>query len=346
VAAVASRHPLTLALVLLAVLSTAWSVDPATTLRRSFALFGTTLFGLYLAARYDVRGLLELLATALGIAALLSVVFAIALPAYGLDTGVYSSNWRGVYAQKNNLGEIMVVGTIAFLLVWRTAERRRWVALGGAGLCTALVLLSGSKTALGVLFLLLALAGLFRALRWSYTVAIPVLIGIIFLAGAGALWFLANAEGILTSLGKDATLTGRTPMWAAIVDMIARKPWLGYGYSAFWGGADSAAAPVFRVIGWVTPHAHNGYLDILLQLGVLGLLVFLAGLAVASYHAVKELRATPTADGLWAPLFLTFMILYNITETTLLQQNNIYWALYSATVFSWLVSRRREASPA
>jgi exopolysaccharide production protein ExoQ len=344
VAIVARRHPLTLALVLLAVVSTAWSVDPATTLRRSFALFGTTLFGLYLAARYNVRGMLKLLATALGIAAVMSVVAAVALPAYGLDTGVYSTNWRGVYSQKNNLGEIMVVATIAFLLVWRTAERRRWLALGGAGLCGALVLLSGSKTGLGVLILLFALAGLFRALRWSYTVAIPALIGVTFVAGVAGVWFLANAEGILTSLGKDATLTGRTPMWAAILDMVARRPWLGYGYSAFWGGMDSAAAPVFRAIGWVTPHAHNGYLDVMVQLGIAGLTLFLAGLWIAAYNAVRDLRATPTADGLWAPLFLTFMILYNITETTLLQQNNIYWALYTATVFSWLVQRERHAA--
>lgn len=84
--------------------SALWSDAPALTLRRGAALVGTTLFGLYLATRYSLREQLQLLAWTLGIAALSSLMFGIALPAYGVDKTLYAGAWRGVFVQKNVLG--------------------------------------------------------------------------------------------------------------------------------------------------------------------------------------------------------------------------------------------------
>src|SRR5690606_2897478 len=113
--------------------------------------------GLYLAVRYGARELLGLLAAALGTAAALSVAFALALPAHGIDHEVHLGAWRGVFPQKNGLGQTMALGTLAFLLLSLRAEGRRWIAWSGAALCASLVLLSTSKTALAVLLTCLAL---------------------------------------------------------------------------------------------------------------------------------------------------------------------------------------------
>ena len=349
VAATVRRHLPTIALVGLVLLSVLWSADPETTIRRSVALVLTSLFGIYLAARFEMSELLRVLAAALGLAAVLSVITVVAVPGWGLDEGDHAGDWRGIYSHKNSLAEIMVLAATVHLLLWRSAERRRGLYLAGALLSAALVVMSTSKTALVVLLTLCALSLLYRSLRWSSTLTVPVLAACILAAGGAGVLFLANSEAIFDALGKDPTLTGRTPMWMAIVDMIQRRPVLGYGYSAFWGGLDSASDPVRVRIGWQTPHAHNGFLDILLQLGVAGMVVFLWCLFTAARNGVRLVRRDHGSVALWPVVFLSFLVLYNITETTVLQQNNVYWSLYVATVFAWMAPswrRKREEGEA
>jgi O-antigen ligase len=336
--AVAFRSWATVALVGLAAASVVWSAAPDLTLRRSFALVGTTAFGVFLAERYDARQLLKLLAVTLGIAAVMSLAFSVALPSYGLDKGDHAGAWRGIYAQKNGLGQTMVLATlVCFLLRPLVAGAARAAVTALMALTVLLVLLSTSKTALTALAALLALSALYRALRWHFTVALPIVISVVLVGSGIALWLVSNSEEILVAMGKDPTLTGRTPMWEAISASIAARPWLGYGYSAFWMGRSGPSAPVIEAIEWVTPHAHNGYLDVALQLGLVGLALFIVALAAAVPRAVAGLRATPTAEGLWPMVFLSYMVLYNFTETTLLQQNNVYWALFVATLCSPLL---------
>lgn len=341
VMAAAARHWWTIALAVLALASVQWSAAPDWTLRRSMALLATTGFGIFIAARYDPRSMLRLFGVAFGIAAVLSVAFALVLPEYGIEQGsIHTGAWVGIFAQKNNLGQVMVLGAVVFALLRASAAHRRWLATCGMLLSVALVLLSTSKTALTVLLTLGALAVLFRMLRWHYTVAVPVVIGGVLLGSGAVLLLLANVEKVLTLMGKDPSLTGRTPMWEVVLAAIAERPILGYGYSAFWLPWDSSpSAPVIRALQWETPNAHNGFLDLALQLGVVGLALFVAGFTVAVARAVRALRATHTADGLWPLLFLCYLLLYNTTESLLAVQHNVLWVLYAATVCSALLPR-------
>ncbi|MGO7785777.1 O-antigen ligase family protein, partial [Rhizobium ruizarguesonis] len=73
----------------------------------------------------------------------------------------------------------------------------------------------------------------------------------------------------LEALGKDATLTGRVPLWE-LVDLEISDRWMfGYGYQAFWTVANPEATRIWLKIGWASPHAHNGYRDILLSFGII-----------------------------------------------------------------------------
>lgn len=338
--AAAMRNVWTMALVGLGVVSTAWSVAPEVTQRRGAAWVLTTLFGVYLAARYDTRTLLKLLATALGLAAVMSVVFSIALPAYGVHSDMHAGAWRGVYPQKNTLGQVMVLGTVVFMVLRPSPGRWRWVGTCGAALCAALVLASTSKTALVVLMSMGLLAVLFRSLRWHFTLAVPFLIACVMVGGSMALWLAAKAEGLLTAMGKDPTLTGRTPMWEVVWEMIMRRAGLGYGYSAFWvPGPNSPAREVAKMLEWETPHAHNGFLDLALQVGLIGVGLFLLGFVVAAVRGVKLLRASHEALALWPILFLSYILLYNMTESGLGARHNLFWVLYAATVCSWILRR-------
>ncbi len=340
------RAPAAAALVALAIASTAWSAAPDITLRRSFAFLGTTAFGIFLAARFDTREVLRLLAAALGAAAALSAVFAVALPGLGVDQGVHAGAWQGIYTEKNTLGQMMALAAMAFVLLRADAPRgRRWPPAAGALLAAALIALSRSGTALAVLLLFLLLLGVLRALRWRATRAAPLVAGIALAAGAAGLLFVARYEAVLTSLGKDPTLTGRTPMWEALAASVGERPWLGHGYAGFWLGDAGPSARALERIGWQTPGAHNGYLDAALQLGLVGLALLLAAVALAYLRSLAVVRATTDAAGLFPAAFLSILLVYNFTETMLLAANSIFWALLVAVLASPLL-RKGAVGPA
>jgi exopolysaccharide production protein ExoQ len=341
----ALAHPLTPALVLLALVSVAWSEAPEVTLRRGAALAATTAFGLYLAARWPLRTLLRLLAWALGAAAVLSVAFALLLPAYGLHADAHEGAWRGVFTHKNTLGQVMALAAVLFFVVWRDAARLRWLPAAGLALAVALVVLSGSASALAVLAACGALVPVCGALRRGRGRGAPLLLAAVVVLGAAATLVLANLDGVLALLGREATLTGRTVLWTAAWEAAGERPWLGFGYAAFWLGWGGGSAEVWHVAGWDTPHAHNGFLDLMLDLGGVGVALLLAGLAVAAGGALRTLRRTPGPEGAWPLLLLALLLLYNLSESAFLRPNSLFWVLYVAVACASMRAGRTEPRP-
>ena len=333
----ATRDKLLLLLIGLAVISILWSVEPGITLRRSVALVGTTAFGVYLAMRFSLAEQLRLVAWALGIAAVLSLLFTLALPGYGISGGEFGGAWRGLYLTKNSLGAYMALGALVLLLL--TIDDRRWRWLTGAGfvLCVGLLLLSGSITALAILLGLFALLPLYRALQWRHMLAVPFLAVAGLLLGSAVIVLANNLDPALHAVGKDLTLSDRSNVWAAVFVMISERPWLGYGYSSFWQGWEGESAQVWLLTQWEPPSAHNGYLDLWLNVGLLGVFVFALGCLLGFLRATAWARLTGTVGGLWPVAFLMFLLLYNLSESALLIQNNLFWVLYVATIISVFV---------
>lgn len=339
---IVTREKLLLLLVGIVLVSVLWSTAPEVTLRRSVGLIGTTLFGVYLAMRFDLSELLRLLAWTLGIAALLSLVFALILPSYGVFSDIEGEAWQGIYEHKNALGRAMTLSVVVFLLLALSSYRHRWVAWLCFGLSAGLVLFSASAAAIVISLSLLVLLPFYKALRWRYTFAVPFFTLAVLMSGAVAMWVLSNAESVLSVLGKDVTLTGRTEVWNAVLEMIWRRPWLGYGYGTFWQGWEGESAHVWLStiwLGFVAPHAHNGFLDLWLDIGLLGVLVFAVGFLLAFLRAIIWARLSRTTEGLWPLTYLTFMFMYSLTESAILKNNSAFWALYVAVVLSTTLVR-------
>jgi O-antigen ligase len=335
---VVTRDKLLVLLVGIAVFSVLWSAAPEVTLRRIVALVGTTMIGAYLATRYSPSELLRLLAWALGMAALLSLVFALALPSYGIDPYDEVEAWRGIYSGgKNELGRTMALSAVVFLLLALGGPKRRWVAWAGFGLSVGLLLLSNSQTSLFALLIVVVLLLPYAALRWRYTLAIPCFILALVALEITALWLDENAQSVLRTLGRDTTLTGRTELWPAVFEMIGQRPLVGYGYGAFWLGWEGESAQVFHLSGIPAHHAHNGFLDLWLHLGLLGLLTFAVGYLLVAHRAVTWVRLTKTPEELWPLAFLTFVLAYNFSESLILENNNVFWILYVAVALSTLI---------
>jgi O-antigen ligase len=338
-----------LALVLLALVSTLWSSDPAFSFRRSLVVIATTVFGIYFGSRYQLPRQLRLLGWTFIILAVFSVACAVLLPQYGIDNQLHRGDWHGILGQKNLLGKAAVVGAI---VLWSAkGVLPRVLRIAGLSLWAVLMLMSGSRAAPVVLAALLVLAASYGTMRARMTTLVPLVIS--FLATGAGLVFLAvrNSSYLLASLGREATLTGRTKIWTAVWTAISSHLVLGYGFGGFWAGLHGESARISVMLGFVARHAHNGFLDLWLELGIMGLLLFTAGYLQAVSNGLRLLRMSPDRLATWPLQYLAFMLLYDLAEGPILRQNNLYWVLYVAVVVSTAQSARigrqsRAACPA
>jgi O-antigen ligase len=121
-------------------------------------------------------------------------------------------------------------------------------------------------------------------------------------------------DEILLTLGRDPTLTGRIPLWEELFGSIAAQPFLGFGYSGFWNADSRRVQYLWQVITWNAPNAHNGYIDLILQLGIVGLLLYLYVFWSILKQAVEHLRQETLPEASWILLFMTCFLLLNLDE--------------------------------
>jgi exopolysaccharide production protein ExoQ len=323
-----SSNKLVWLFLLLITTSISWSAIPDLTRTRVVAMIGTMAFSLYLASRYTLKEQLKLIAWTFGIVVVGSFMFAIVLPKYGLMGGVHAGAWRGIYTHKNALGKMMAISTIVFgTRALAPKSDRRWVDLMLLGGSIVLLVLSRSSSSLLNVVILSAIAVGLSTLRWNYLVLIPTLMGIMATAVSVYAVLTVNADAIVGLLGKDLTLSGRTNFWPLVLDKLWESPLLGYGFGAFWQGLDGPSAYVWNGSGFKAPNGHNGYLDLCLELGFIGLMLYGTIFIRKFAKSLTYVRHSNTADSLWPTLIFCYIILANLTESSLVLQNSFLWTI-------------------
>jgi exopolysaccharide production protein ExoQ len=247
-----------------------------------------------------------------------------------------------VMTHKNIFGRLMVLSNMVFLFVALgkpispvSNPSWRWLAWVCYGLSVALIILSTSKTALISFIILTIILLLYRTWRLNYSQLIPLTIAVILVLGSAAILVFDNINVITGAVGRDLTLTGRTDIWQVMLDKLADRPLTGYGFNAFWRDWDSpVTADVWRTLAWECPYGHNGFMDLLVELGAIALIAFIVSYITALIQGVNLLLSTRNIEGIWHLMFLTFLLIYNISESTLVTTNSIFWILYVSTVFS------------
>ncbi|MCC6365719.1 MAG: O-antigen ligase family protein [Bryobacterales bacterium] len=235
--------------------------------------------------------------------------------AYGLDGSLY---WTGVATGKNSLGMLCLIFGIA--AVWRLclnsevtskAVRRRRHFADATLLIMSLWLLwiADSKTSLCSFFLIGALLVGVHRYMFMRRPAIVRLCILTLIAASFSVLFLGIGGAALTTIGRDPTLTGRTDMWHLVLQFVV-NPWVGAGYESFWMG--QRLADITRINGGGN-QAHNGYLEVYLNLGWLGIII-LGILLATSYR--KVMRAVAASSEFFALRLAYFVlaIIYNFTE--------------------------------
>jgi O-antigen ligase len=329
-----------LAIVALAPASALWSSDSAATSHAARVLVATTLVGVYLASRFDARSQLTLVLLAVGVAAVLSVGLLLLSRSDASIADFRGRTWRGAFDTKNVFGRAMSLGAVAGAVsLLSRSPRRGGLAVGG--LCALLAFVSWSQMAIAVTLLaLLAVGGVAAARRVARPELVAILGGAVALATVGVTgWVLSDVDAALGVVGRNATLTGRTGLWDLVLDAARVHPWQGYGWGAFWLGFRGPSRAIWIALPWQPPHAHNGVLELALNLGAIGVALWLVSIATSLRRAVRLARRGLTAVSAWPLALTTFVILYNLTEVTG-PQSNLFWTLYVAMSIT-LSSRAR-----
>jgi len=213
----------------------------------------------------------------------------------------------------------------------RTTTWKFLVAISTIGATGALIFLCRSKTAFVVFVAMLVLLRVFRLRRRGSRALIAGIAGVL-IVGA-LLSVVVDMDSMAGLLGRDATLTGRTNIWALAMESVVERPLLGYGYSAFWNVAPEAER-ISTILHWKVPHAHNGFIDLTLQLGVAGLALFLVVYLIAARRAIAFANSDPGQEAIWPLAYLAFVVLYQVTESTIFVGNTILWMVYVSSICS------------
>jgi exopolysaccharide production protein ExoQ len=290
-------------------LSWAWSADRGGSVRAFVDLAAVLLIGLV------VGGLLDLARTRRALTVTVKVLLVANVAALLLATdwatrppeGDPVEGWHGLFAHKNGLGAFLAL-SVALLLCEAGRRSLLWLLVAG-------VLLVGSQSAssLGISLVLCAVVlwrSTLHGMTQAYLRAAARLLSAMLLA-AGTALTLSAPELVAGTFGRTATFTGRTEIWEAVQRQIGLRPVLGHGWGGVWQESSQPTQEIWREARFEAFYAHNGYLDILLQLGVAGAVLFLL---LWLRTAVLLARRHPD-ESLWGILVLVTLALQAITES-------------------------------
>lgn len=251
----------------------------------------------------------------------------------------------GVTNNKNMLGLICFILTLGTLWNFRRLlankgepNRSRRLKAQGVTLASGLYLLYLAHSSTSIACFLLGggvlLATHLRAIRFQPW-RVHVLCLAIVVAGASAL-ALGGMGDVAGALGRDASLSGRTFMWSAMLGAVS-NPIIGVGFDSFW---TSPNAEIFhrslQLLHWYHPEsineAHNGYLEIYLNLGWIGVGLMSMVLITGYLRACRALRLYHELGSLCLALMMSGAI-YSITEAGFRTLNPI-WVLMLVAIVS------------
>ncbi len=283
----------------------------------SSRLIVTLLFVIWLQERYRLETLLELFCLAQGIFVAATILFILRYPQHAfLSTADYSNALVGLYETKNACGTELDFGIVmAVLLLREKLRRRRSSLLWWLLLLIQIVLLfmcqaTGAVITAVVALLPVFVLGMFRLQLGFLYIALNILFLFCMLT------LMPYFENVLVAMGKDATLTGRIPMWRRIIEvMTSGRTMTGYGYGMFW--RDPTALAKIQTgfsmrknpfMATLTTGAHNVVMETWLNTGLLGVAAFfltmlysfrdMYALSPMQYEICSALMAFLTFNGL------------------------------------------------
>ena len=317
-----ANKPILLFIIYCAV-SILWSDYPGVAFKRWTKLLGDFVIVLVvLSDREQSEAVKRLLARTTYLLIPLSVLFIEYYPdiGKGYDETINQAYYRGVTDNKNSLGLICLLFGLG--AVWRLVvdyqaresmgRKRRLIA---HSVVLAMVLwlfwIADSMTPLCCFLLAcpLVLAANMRVVA-RRPARMHLLIAAVVSVSISALFF---TTGLLQTIGRNATLTDRTGLWASVFSM-ATNPWLGTGFESFWLGP--RLDKLWSLYPWHPIQAHNGYIEIFLNLGWAGIFLLAVVIAAGYRTVIASLRRNRPTASLMLAYFVAGLV-YNCTEAAI-----------------------------
>jgi exopolysaccharide production protein ExoQ len=331
---VLSKNRWILFLLCFAAISTLWSSAPDMAFKKVYALIGTTLFGIYLGSHYEFDRQLKLIGWSFGISIVLSFGMALLFPEYGImNTNAIVGAWKGIYMHKSTLGENMFISFLTFYFLAESDSRYRLLCYLACALSTFLVVLSWSGTSMIALVSICLLATLLKFVSLQSKAAVSVFFLFLFGIVIAQICLIFNLSDLLDAGNKDITISGRTPLWESLWEFIQLKIWTGYGYGSFFSPGHAETEMIWKGHSWAPLHAHNGYIQLMAGLGIVGTLVFVSGYfyslgrSLISYLLFKDIQKLCIFS------FLFYTVVFNLTEVSFLSPNHLNWVLSVAYIY-------------
>ena len=333
---------LLMAFLAFAFLSVFWSVSLHASIYRTSILFLSTLSGAYIGYRFGLRRLIDILFWFGAIVVILSCAFSVFVPDLSVASGPpYYGSWKGIYWHRNHLGALSALFNGVFLLRTFANYRKKSYSyvLDAFFYVFSLVLVYLARSAAGYILTLVLHASVILAalwLRFSPKLKNAHYLIVIGVALIAALLIFSNLEFVFGLLNRKPSLTGRIPMWTFLLqNVVSKSPWIGYGFGAIW------TLPSFRIglqhsqgWGFQILIGDNGFMDILLHLGTIGLVLFIAFWSRLWVLSFKHGIQRRTLTDFFPLLYMIYTLFANISFSLFLEVELFVWMTMIAVLFA------------
>jgi len=352
---------------LLTVVSIFWSDYPGATVVGWAATFSVAFFAIFLATVLDLETMLRALGVALRWILGLSLVFEFVVAAFirhpvlpffvdyskldkipaafywSRDLLFHGGQIQGIQGNSNLLALSALLALIVFAVQWVSGTASRvWLVFWGVIAVGSLALTRSSTVliALGAVIVVGVFLGLVRATSGARRGAVYGG-GVVVALGIAAVGVFANGA-VLQLLGKSAELTNRTVIWARVLELANQRPTAGWGWVGWWAPWAEPFKHLAVIKGVTYLQAHDAWIDIFFQLGVIGLIVF--GLLVLTTLVRSWLMAIEAEPKRLVEVFpllvMIALIVHSIAESRLLVE-----ICFALLVISAIRSAQREPEP-
>jgi len=338
-------------------ISPVWSPYPTTSLVMLLSVLMGVLFGLAITSAVPLDDLVRRSALSLRLILSGSVLFEVIValighPVYPVGFSETSATpiemaWsRGLFFSASRIqglvGNANVLGMLGLVLLivglWRVYASRRWSTVSVVDVALAVVIIGRTMSAtvtvtLGALAIVIGLTVLARRNGPWWRIALGSAVAVIGGAVVGA---VAQWSAFVALLGKSPDLTHRFDIWAAVIARITERPILGSGFVGWWPSWDPWFA-IHAVDGLPMAQAHNVWLDVAMQSGFVGVVLFAIALIYGLWTLWQSFAQSPSSVTSVPFFILSALAVQSLTESRLLHE----WGFVTFIICAIIAKRRR-----
>jgi len=319
-------------IVLFALISSIWSQSVVDTMKNSIFLGCTTIIAIYISLNYEKEDIFKVLFIwFLSIVAINFVTFIFRIGnIYDVQEVRYDSVIRGIFKHRNLLGFYMTLAisfSVWFLLYNCDNKKIKYICISEIIIASILLYMSKSMTSILLLIGMLILIIVTKYKKINKIIIygfIPLLLLSVYIIIYQPQWYI----DLLALIGRSPNLTDRDVIWRGAIAGVETKPLLGYGYSGYWTNNIYSVNFVAKFYGGLPNHAHNGYLDVLLDFGFIGSTLIVSAFGI-TIRKIKRLNSIDKMEYInFILAYIVFICFYNLIESPLVRHLSTIYILF------------------